>query len=102
MRQITLLLLVFCNVYCEESAQYLQNAVRDLRKLNYIQTLRRVDTKMSQSPIKGEKIPISADRRIQQSSGVSLFILIQSVIYNFKILGYTTVESNERRATFTL
>lgn len=32
------------NVICEESAQYLQNAVRDLRNLNLRQTIRRSDS----------------------------------------------------------
>lgn len=44
--------LVFENVNCQQSAQYLHSAVRDLRKLNNIQTFRRLGaaaTKGSQS-----------------------------------------------------
>ncbi|XP_019868879.2 uncharacterized protein LOC109597556 isoform X2 [Aethina tumida] len=48
MRRLIIFLVISSSTIsnCQESAQYLQNAVRDLRKMNFRQTLRRVDTKM--------------------------------------------------------
>lgn len=59
-----------------ESSQYLQNTVRDLRKLNYRQTLRRADTAMvsaAATAIPEVDIPIppsTVDRRVQHGDEV--------------------------------
>ncbi|CAH1186993.1 unnamed protein product [Phyllotreta striolata] len=63
-----LLLLILYRVNCEESAQYLQNTVRDLRKLNYRQTLRRVDLTTPKTTINAVLPSNKADRRIQHNT----------------------------------
>ncbi|KAG5874260.1 hypothetical protein JTB14_028070 [Gonioctena quinquepunctata] len=50
MPRLTLFLLAVASVRCQESAQYLRNAVRDLRKLNLRPTLVRADTAMATAP----------------------------------------------------
>ncbi|XP_050519460.1 uncharacterized protein LOC114324994 isoform X2 [Diabrotica virgifera virgifera] len=58
MRRIIILLLILCSAKCQESAQYLQNAVRDLRRLNYRQTLRRADTLLAKKSVQDTPMPI--------------------------------------------
>ncbi|XP_072401911.1 uncharacterized protein [Diabrotica undecimpunctata] len=58
MRRIIILLLILCSAKCQESAQYLQNAVRDLRRLNYRQTLRRADTLLAKKSVQDSPVPI--------------------------------------------
>ncbi|CAG9828513.1 unnamed protein product [Diabrotica balteata] len=74
MRRIIILLLILCSAKCQESAQYLQNAVRDLRRLNYRQTLRRADTLLAKKSVQDSPMPIlpsdiprteHIDRRVQ-------------------------------------
>lgn len=76
MRRLIIFLVISSSTIsnCQESAQYLQNAVRDLRKMNFRQTLRRVDTKMVEeaSTIESIKDVIPSkptiERRVVQKS----------------------------------
>lgn len=80
MHLFLLLFLPITSTNSLESSQYLQNAVRDLRKLNYRQTLRRADTAMvtasataiPQADI-SEPAPI-VERRVQHGDEVYYFI----------------------------
>ncbi|KAJ8923506.1 hypothetical protein NQ315_010084 [Exocentrus adspersus] len=69
-----LLFLPIISTKCLESAQYLQSAVRDLRKLNYRQTLRRADTAMVSAAATAAPqadVPVASPaRRIQHGDDV--------------------------------
>ncbi|CAH0562388.1 unnamed protein product [Brassicogethes aeneus] len=59
---------------CQEGSQYLQNAVRDLRKMNFRQTLRRADTKFLEESTKlpitdEENTPAAIERRVVYQNG---------------------------------
>lgn len=56
MRSIAFLFLLITSVSCaHQGAQYLNNAVRDLRQLNIYQTLRRADVDMVSSSTEEDK-----------------------------------------------
>ncbi|XP_056645265.1 uncharacterized protein LOC130450708 [Diorhabda sublineata] len=57
MCRILLFILLLCSIKCQESSLYLQTAVRDLRRMNYRQTLRRADTLITKSTPRQETPP---------------------------------------------